>query len=474
MNTGTIFDLFEAPEQQVQEAELPGKPDQSLQFMEMAAAAPASREFKEEEDPGYLTQIGRAGGRGIARSIRGIGDLLFNTLGAKKFVPEFLKEGIPTEEEFEASLQEQLPSQDTTLEKFVERFAPMAAIPGGGWAGLGRSALAAGLGQATEELGGGPTTQAAAEILGLSAPSLAKKLIPSSKKIMFGGKMLPQKEVIEKARAIGMTEEQIAPLIQTKGKQALLSGFAGAEGKIPEGLSKSQEGIGSFYNQIKDSSAAQKALSPSSASKLTNKMNKIWKDLGDAPRGAIRESFQEFTSSPKTGEDMIRFYKKVNEAMGPDKTKTLKAFKMPLKDAINTVSPSLAKDFNLATNLYERYASQASKINNSKVGKLMKGATEKGTWTGLLGLITGNHGLVTGSIGLVAGAEAAKKLSKSMLTNPRFQNLSSKMISSLNSNKIKAAESVLKSYTKEMQKEGIDPSIIAEFNSLDFDEILEK
>jgi hypothetical protein len=337
------------------------------------------------------------------------------------------------------ALNEVLPTTDEGFgQKAIRRGlqqAPTAlAFPGSSAAVGGRALLAGFAGQGAEELGLPEWAQTAAELTAYIGPDVTRKLLEKGKNA----------DIIKEARRLGLSDEQITPLIQSEFKQKWLSKLAPKRGSTQRALTETKSGLGNIYESIETSDIAHKPISSSESKKFTESLEKQLIKLPREIRDKVERDAQDLLSAPINGNTLINFWKDLNSHYGPGKEK-LGILKEPIKNAIKSISPEMRKDFDTANMLYSKYSGIASKLKPSIASDIISG----GEALGFLGaLITGNVPFFTGLL----TEQAGKKLIQQMLINPRFQQLSKKAISAINENKFALAKKTSDLIAKEVAK----------------------
>jgi len=355
-----------------------------------------------------------------------------------------------------SALQEFVPEDSSLLSEGARRLTrSLAGAPfGAGAVGGLLGAEAAGLGakKTAEALGASEGVQETADILGslLSAGkgTLAKKLSP--------GKKL--QEFVKEARKKGLTEKEITPLIQSEKKLATLSKFA-HKGEKTRKLFKSLENkLGDSYELIKKDASKLPRISTDSSRKLYEDFRKIKKDfektLAAAPdkKSAISfidEAMKEIRNKATSPEKLINFWQDINQAVNWNAIKggkkKIAELKKPILDALQKESPSLAKDFEITNELYAKYKKAAKKLRPEVFDTWLN----KSEATALgLGIATGNPSLLK----KVAGITGSRILARELLTNPKFQNISNKMLEAIQKNKPQQVDALLKMIRKDLKE----------------------
>lgn len=350
------------------------------------------------------------------------------------------------EEAFEETLDDLIPSEEGgPITKIQERFIKTApnlfGLPGGAPAQMvGRGMVGAVLGEGAKELGFGELGQGVAELTAFIGPDIAKKLLESGKNA----------DLIKAAKAFGMTDEQIAPLLQPEFKQRWLSKLVPRQGRTKAALQQSKEAVGEIYNTIKNSPDAKLGLTEKATKDLASGMSKVLEGLTGPERAAVMEDIQMLFSKPLTGESVITFWNKLRRLGEQTDMKAIELLKTPLTKAINQLSPQLAKDFKLANDLYGRYAKIAARLKPNLTTNLVDAAHHLGA---LIALVSGNPAFMF----KIGGERLMRSMGREMLINPRLQNLASKMVNALNENKVAVARGILEQMADQFEEK--DPEI---------------
>jgi hypothetical protein len=317
-------------------------------------------------------------------------------------------------------VEEFLPTREGFVESAAERAAEtlplLLGVPGAaGPLQAGIRAGAAGiLGQTAEEAGFGETGQALAEIPAFVTPAMTGKLVAKK----------GQKRALDFMRRFGMSDAEITPVLQREGiKTNILAKAATKQGRAQKALDKTKKSLGSIYNSLRDDPRATAAMSPVDKQQVVSVLQKELELLPQEARKLVAGDFAELITGEITGSKLINFFQDLNFNIAKGNS-VLTKIKDPVKAAIAKASPELAQDFGLANELYGKFATTANKLKPTTFDKFFSA----GKALGLLG------GFVTGNVPLIAetvGISGAKSLAREMLINPRFQNLSGKLVEQL-------------------------------------------
>lgn len=341
----------------------------------------------------------------------------------------------------------------TTAGKYAHRIGETigsAASLGGTGKALSILGLGAGVGEGVEQATDSPTAGLVAELLTtLGSGGLRKKLAPTSSK---------GKELVEQGRKIGLTEEELTPLLQGEKKLATFSKLAKKTNKTSQTFKKINEKLGDAYDLIREQFSKHGALSSSQNEKLLKEFGKINKKLrttlkaSPEKEGAIKyieESMENLRNRGTNPSELIGFWGDINNAVNWNAVKggkkSIAALKQPIREVLQEINPQLAKDFELTNNLYSKYKKVSKALKPDMIDKWLN----KGEAAAIVtSLATGNPILLKG----VATESAIRILSKELLTNPRLQNVSNKALQSIRQNKGAAGTQVLKTAKHILEK----------------------
>lgn len=441
--SGTIFDLVDDNkkiENQGQEG-----------YMEAARNAPMPKEKSFLNDiKDYAKTLIKGHVEGLGRLGRMMGPLQTNKDTSQQL------------EEQTESLDKLLPTDEGYVQKSLRRGmqeAPsMMAFPGTNTSILPRSIAAGFIGEGAKEFGAPEWAQSAAELTAYIGPDITKKLLTSGS----------NKELIEFGKKMGMTDEQLTPLIQSDFKQKWLSKLAPKKGATKEALDNTKGALDKTYSTLQKSEFAGKEISEVENGKLINALKEKLSSMPREVQGKIEADLNDLLSNKITGNTLINFWKDINANVSGN-AKELSLLKEPIKKALQTVSPELAKDFEMLNSLYSKFYPIASKLKPSLTSDLISAAESIGLLGGgAMGMMYGDYTTLIA----ILGEMAAKKVAQQMLINPRFQQLAEKTTQAISQNKYGLVKSLIEDYRKEVSK--IHPELgkkIPELSKEDFEKL---
>ena len=252
---------------------------------------------------------------------------------------------------FEETIEEAFPTQKGRyVEGALQRGTELAAGGGArGLAGLGRSVLGGVLGEGVHQApfipeGLKPYLETGVEIGALSAPGFGKKIVPTA----------AQQSLVEEARALGLSESEIAPLIQGDKKLDRLSKVAGKRFRTQKALKESKTALDSALESMESHPHIDKVLAPQQAEGTISTIEKkMFDKLNARERGLIREDLQALKDSPKSAKDFMKFFRDINKSIrtSPDSRKSLNLLKDDIIEAVQKISPELGNTFKVTNKL---------------------------------------------------------------------------------------------------------------------------
>lgn len=389
-----------------------------------------------------------SGGKEVRKVGRGIEKLLGLSPEESTLIPE---------EEAEVRVEELFPTREGFAERALERgggILPYTVSPQFGLSSILGSLLGGGASETIEQVGGGPLSQAVGEILGLGAPGLLQKGLGRS--FSRSGQ-----EIADIGKGLGLTEAEVTPLTQSKFKQQIIGKIA-EKGKVGEALERTRKGLQRVYGELAQGGVAKQSLGENISQSIDTQISKIFEKLPTKAQTAIEPAYQRYLKSPKTGEDLIRFYGDVNELYPIQKVTGL--FKNPIKKGLSSISKDLGRDFELTNHLYSKYFEIANRLKPGLENELLN-AAEAGKLA--YDVISGNVSGLQKTLGIITG----RKLASQLLTNPRLQNLSSKFVSALNQNKPAVARQMFEKIISNVGEK--NPEIAKELRKIDLSSIEE-
>lgn len=307
-------------------------------------------------------------------------------------------------------------------------------------------------GQGVREAGLPEALATGTEIAGSILPALIQgKVAPSGK----------GKPLAEAGRAIGLTEQEITPLIQSEKKVLTLSKIAKKGGKTKELFGAIKDKLGDSYESLKSSPVAKADIPPKQASSLIRKFVDIETDLAktlqpspdkEAAIKFVNGATEKLIRDGATSEELINFWQDINKSVKWNSIqggkKALAKLKEPLLETLKEVDPAMAQNFEMTNQLYSKYVNVAKKLKPDIIDSFANKAELMAVGPAAYGLATGNPWVFAG----LAGEHAMRTMAREMLINPYFQNLGNKFVQNLNSSSVSGIKQGLSEVKKLLEK----------------------
>lgn len=435
--TGTILDLVEGD-----------LPEGKEGFMELAARAP------QPKDKSFINDIKDYGKTILKGSIEGfskLGTMMGPTGSSIKHAPE-------EHEKQTQTLNELLPTDEGFGQRGIRRALNMApsatATPfGGPLQSLVRSTIAGYTGEGAKELGAPEWLQTASELTAFLGPDVTKKLLAKGSK----------KEIIEAARKMGMSDEAITPLLQSDVKQKWLSKLTPRRGRTQEALGKTKSELGEVYTSLENSPVAKAEITEKQNGKLINNLYEQLDKLPRELRNKIDPDLHDLLNNKINGKSLINFYKDVNSTLKGN-SKQISLIKDPIKNALKEISPDLAKDFDIVNDLFSKYYKINARLQPNLMTDIIGASEAIGT---LFSVATGNYPYIA----KIAGEHTARQVARELLINPRFQQISNKLVDAVKQNNFIMIKKLSDLFAFELKKKS--PELSKKLENLSEKELIE-
>lgn len=378
----------------------------------------------------FLKNIGKAGIAGVQK---------FGTaLGRTDPRPAEI-----VQEEFQSQLEKAIPTEEggfisKGLERGLKEAPSLLSFPGGSLAsGLTRTAAGGFAGETAKELGLPEWAQNLAELVPWLTPEKASKIIAKK----------GEQGLLDFARNKGLTEKQIAPLFQSETKQKVLSKIAQPRGRAQKALKETKRALGGVRRSIANEPEFRNIAPQNIQDTFLTNIEKTFEGIPPKSKQEIIPEFQELLNKGISGKSLMEFWSGINDV--GLKKRVVGILKEPVRNALNDISPQLAKDFDMSNQLFTKFYNINSKLKPSVAKDVLSGGEA------LSLLYSLSHGDLSVAAG-IAGLEATRNFASEMLINPRLQGLFRKTFNAMNSRKpvlIYKYINELKDYTKEKYPE---------------------
>jgi hypothetical protein len=263
----------------------------------------------------------------------------------------------------------------------------------------------------------------------------AAKVVAQIIPMVVGGKLTPTteeaKDLYKAGKLLGLSEEELTPLLKSEGKLRFLSKMAKESPEIAERMKSVEEKLGFAFQDVRETGKNLPPLSPEQEKNFINKIGKIHSDLSETINPSEEKQkainfLKDTMENIKTGKMKItpatleNYYRDINASVDWRKvgTKSLSGVKEAIKDTFKDISPELSFKFEKSNELYKRMKNFSEKVHWDK-------DLEKNVfWGEAGGLITGLFtGHFTKVVEGIATATALRKISTNLLTNPNWQSI---------------------------------------------------
>ncbi len=384
------------------------------------------------------------------------------------------KVGYPSTEDAEKgmkSLFEFLGSEQTPIEPQTpgqERAANIGAFAGTSVLGGPKKLIerltlgtAAGAGaqigkEATDSLGGEVAgALAVPAFLSMAYQIKSKKWTPSSQELQnlkkFGEEV------------VGLSPEEITPLLQSEGKKAVLGKIATPTTKSSQALEAAELKLASAYETLKEKSKSMKDLPVSKTFNTIEKFDDIVSGLKKSALPPdekvkviqkIENSINHFSENGINAENIIETWQDINKTVNWNAysggKKDLASLKKPLKEALHEIDPVLSEDFEKINKLWGNMKNISSKITDKEMKKFVDYGEAFVLLGGIVqGVSSGNWTAVQAAL----GAKVVRRLSTKMLTDPKYQDLFRKSVNAIKSSNKSAGLELSNHIRKEIEQD---------------------
>lgn len=401
----------------------------------------------------------------------------------------------PTSKEVKETVEQVVPQTiaDTESEKRLQEGVELLADltnPMLGGTSVAKGAIAAGVGIGAK---------AGLEALGLENYSEAGKLVGSIVPLVVSGKLQPSdpkiaksllsaseklgvsedriaslksyiaskeeaKELYQAGKAIGMTEQEMAPALASPSKIKKFAKPSASRESTAKKLAESKAAIGEAYNPLKEAGSKTK-LSESASKNISSELKSIKKEainviggesgLGPEGKEAVKKIdawIIDLSKRQPNVDELINSYQRINadvnwSSVFAGKKNPLVGVRKSIESAISETSPEIGKKFQYMNKIYGK---------TSELKDLVDKAGANSMWTKdkLTKIILGAASLSypKSTITLYAGSKAIPWLSEQFLLNPKFQNVISETSKAVAKNSPRLAKLAYEDFKKKVEE----------------------
>lgn len=275
-------------------------------------------------------------------------------------------------------------------------------------------------------------------------------------------------KIYRAGRLLGLTAEQLTPLMQGEKKLGFLGKFAKQGPKLRKTFEETENVLSNVYTGLKESSKKSGPISKSIEQNLAKRFDSIKEGMGKtlhpSPDKQMAMNFIEGASArlkkgKVTSEELMNFYQDINSAVNwnaiRNGKKALSELKSPVLDALHKANPELAQKFRNTNELYATLQKTKKQIGMPKIEKYLSLGKIPAA---LAGIVFGH----VGTLKTVAAHEVLQRVSTKMLTDPKWQNLHQKGIHAVKIGSKKAGMAVFQEMKNKLRKE--DPDLYKEID----------
>lgn len=333
---------------------------------------------------------------------------------------------------------------ETELEKNAERIGEYTSLfSPSGW----RKAIAKGLGLAAGEdvvektLGpefaqgfkvSAPLGVAAASFLGNKPQTALQTAVESNPEM---------RRRYNYGRSLGLTEEEMTPLLQPHKKQALLEPLTKESRRGQEAFNKSREALGRNYRRL-HAEGAKISVPQQATNKLFNRLQEFNSEItsphllgpdSQAVATRVQQGIESIANNPGNVDQLISTYRELNSIPNwntmTDGRRRLSQMRDMFMDAIKESNPRIGKELEMTNSLYQNLMNNAQALSVNTRPVIHNGMNINPILFGL------GFGGIEGGIQATKGVLAhmgLNRIATELLVNPRLQGLHRNILRAIN------------------------------------------
>jgi hypothetical protein len=325
--------------------------------------------------------------------------------------------------------------------EFTGQHAPAAALGEGGLVKKGLQAIGGGLGKKLgKELELPEWAQDLLGGLGMAVPGIAKAA--GSKGLRASAK---QKNMVDFLKSEGLSDKSITPLIQNEKKLSWLSKGAAKFEKKDPWLKAIKDDLGTIFEDVREQGRGKYLQGPDLLA-FDDAFHAKLQKVPRMYRGLVQKEIEDLMNNPIDFTELHDFQKAINAIVKNVQggKAALGILKEPLEKAQKSLNPQLYDRLQSLNKSYSSLQNFTDKMTKKNWEGLLKLGQAGGA---LLGVLTWNPLLLKG-----AGLSFLGRIGlKQVLTNPRLQNIHSKMWDAFLKNKMPTALKLLDLFNKEVK-----------------------
>jgi len=307
------------------------------------------------------------------------------------------------------------------------------------------------------------------------------------------GKFTPSTKELQQLKdfgrnVLGLTEEEITPLLQTEKKIASLGKIAKPTEKVLEQLAGAETKLGKGYEKLRAEAIKLPPADGREVNKLLDSFEKTSEKLklSDFPStekvqviDKIEKAAEKISKEGITAAGVIESYQDINKTVDWHKVrggkKELAEIQKSYKEILQNIDPKVAHDFNKINELYSKFKNIESAINSNQY----KNFVDYGKYAAFLGVVgksamSGDITTIAQSTGVYLGYELSRKFATKLLTDPKYQNILIKSTNAVKNGSRAAGVRSFNEFAEQLSKDFPDDAKKVDWKDMAKDAILNR
>lgn len=269
-------------------------------------------------------------------------------------------------------------------------------------------------------------------------------------------------------RALGMTEEELTPMLQSQEKQRTLEPFTRTSRQGQEAIAKSREALGRNYRRL-EQQGANISVPQTTSQQLITEMGQLRNNLtqphivgpdSEAIINRIDQGIQSIVKNPGNAQQLIQTYRELNSIPNwrsmTDGRRRLSEVRTMFRDALRQTDPRIAQEFELTNSMYQNLMDNSRALSANTAPLIHDGTNINPILMGFA--FDGIEGGTKAAKGL-AWYQGLNRLATELLVNPKLQGLHRNILRSLNQTdpnfKVKVFKDLMKWLERDYPEEAL-------------------
>lgn len=280
------------------------------------------------------------------------------------------------------------------------------------------------------------------------------------------GQLMPSgaeaRELYEFGKANGMTEAELTPILQSKGRRRLLGSVAQKTDRAKAQIETSKKSLGKLYDKSKQEGRKLGKASLKSEKKFLIDIDDVLTDLNSSKMPSetkqmaikkIQNFMGDVYENGISADEIIATWQDINDAVDwhsfSGGSTSLAALKKPMEQLLTSISPTIAKEFKMTNTMWGDLQKTARKIVPNEMTKILNMGEVGALGGALYSLVTTGN---PAALAAVIGEKGGRYLATEMLTNPRLNNLVNKTMASMTSGSPSVINKSLRNFEEQLKK----------------------